>query len=260
MFNEGKYNPGTKEGNKLLAHELAHVHLHNGKNVIARQPKPSPPQPTQAEIEKGKQQRDASTLFWTDLKTNFPDDGRKLAGSYHDDTINYLSTDFKEGEVVEAGVKVSFSAPRIIIGKKYGDEKDAAKRQAYIKTEIDKIDVWRFEQNRIDNDDLTNTTITGKLDALDVFKKGEYIQKLAAKTKIKNDKVQEYIRRKMPSTPAMAGATPTAAGGFELQFANIKVIVMPDVFDDASLSAGSGETQLEPDNSPTYTIKPAYNG
>jgi hypothetical protein len=258
VFNEGKYKPGTKEGNKLLAHELAHVHLHSGKKTIARQAKPSTPKPTAAEIEKAIRQRDASALFWTDLKTNFPDDVRKIAGSYHNDAIDYLSTDFTEGEVVEAGVKTVYSSPRIVIGKKYGVEKDAAKRQAYIKAEIDKIDIWRFEQRRIDNDDLSNATIIGKLDALDVFKKGEYIQKLIAATKIKNDKVQEYIRKKMPSTPAMAGATPTAAGGFEFQFANIKIIVMPDVFNDASVDAGTGETKLKPVNSPTYTISPAY--
>jgi len=258
VFNEGKYKPGTKQGNKLLAHELAHVHLHSGKKVITRQAKPSTPKPTAAEIEKAIRQRDASALFWTDLKTNFPDDVRKVAGSYHNDAIDHLSTDFTEGEVIEAGVKTAYSAPRIVIGKKYGAVKDAAKRQAFIKAEIDKINIWRFEQKRIDNDDLSNTTITGKLDALDVFKKGEYIQKLIAATKIKNDKVQEYIRKKMPSTPAMAGATPTAAGGFELQFANIKIIVMPDVFNDASVDAGMGETKLEPANSPTYTLRPAY--
>ena len=62
----------------------------------------------------------------------------------------------------------------------------------------------------------------------------------------------------MPSTPAFAGATATGAGGFELQFGNIKVIVMPDVFDDASVAANSAETNLEPVNHPSYTIQPAY--
>ncbi len=182
VFNEGKFKPETTEGKKLIAHELAHMNHHSHKNVIARKPKQDPPpKPSAEEIKRSKEQREAAVLFWTDLKTGFPGAGRKLAGSYHDDAIDYLNTNFTEGEVMEAGVKTVYSAPRIAIGIKYLGENDASKRQGYIKAELDKIDLWRFDQARIDNDDLSNTLITGKLDALDVFSLGDYIQKLAEK-------------------------------------------------------------------------------
>ncbi len=42
VFNEGKYKPGTKEGNKLLAHELAHIKSHTHNEVIFRSPKDDP--------------------------------------------------------------------------------------------------------------------------------------------------------------------------------------------------------------------------
>jgi hypothetical protein len=280
VFGAGQFVPGTQEGQRLIAHELTHVvqqsgssgirvdprhekrglspiiaQLHQHRPVVARKENG----PSKEEIEKSKKQRDAVALFWNDMHTHFPGEGRKLAGSGYDDTVDYLTTSFQEGETMEGGVKTIRSAPTIYVGKKYLSEQDIAKRKAAIRAELDKIDMFRYDNARIDNDDLSNTVITSKIGNLDIFGKRDYLQRLEAQKFSKNDKVKEYIRRSMPSTPLVAGAVARAEGGFALQFENIKIVVKPDVFNSAAVAANEAHTEIERTDSETYKTKPGFN-
>jgi hypothetical protein len=129
---------------------------------------------------------------------------------------------------------------------------------AAIRTELDKKDEFRFDTGTIDNDDLSNTAIVSKIRSLDIFGKRNYLQRLEAQTLIENDKVKEYIRRLMPSTPWQAGATATTTGGFELQFENIKIVVKPDVFNSPAVAADQAHTEIQRIDSETYKTKPGF--
>lgn len=279
VFAAGQFAPRMQQGRRLLAHELAHVVQQSGgvaigANTCAGNQEPAevrplqaggvfiarkkPTQESKAEIAKSKKQRDAIALFWSDVHAHFPGEGRKLAGTGYDDTVDYLTTSFQKGESMEGGVRISRSAPIVYVGNKYLAEPDIDKRKAAIKAELDKIDLFRFDEARIDNDDLNNTVITGKLGSLNIFGKRDYLQKLEAQKSIKNDKVKEYIRRTMPSTPLQEGAVATAEGGFSLQFENIKIVVKPDVFNSTAVAADEAHTELKRVDTVSYKTKPGY--
>lgn len=266
VFGAGQFAPGSHDGRRLIAHELTHVLQQSAAEggrvdprhvTIARKKKESGP--SKEEIKKNKAQRDAIALFWNDMQTYFPGEARKLAGSGFDDSVDYLTTSFQEGVTIQGGVKTSRAAPMIYVGKKYLSEKDISKRQSAIRAELDKIDVFRYDNARIDNDDLSNTVITSKIGNLDIFGKRDYLQRLEGQKFIKNDKVKEYIRRSMPSTPLVAGAAATTEGGFSLQFENIKIVVKPDVFNSAAVAANEAHTELKRIDSVTYKTKPGFN-
>lgn len=282
VFGAERFAPGSQEGRRLLAHELTHVLQQSGTDgmrtnsghkiqgwsaaitpllqsspVVAREkPKNGP---TKEEIEKSKKQRDAIALFWSDMHEHFSGEARKLAGSAYDDTVAYLRTNFQEGDSMEGGVKTSRSAPEVYVGKKYLSEPDKEKRKAAITAELVKIDEFRFDKARIDNDDLSNSVITGKIASLDVFGKRDYLQKLDAQQFIKNDKVKEHIRKSMPSTSLEVGAVATNEGGFTLQFQNIKIVVKPDVFNSSEVAADEAHTELKRIDSEAYKTKPGFN-
>ncbi len=50
-FNKQQYNPETREGEKLLAHELTHTIQQNKSSMIQRQPKAAPPEKTSETLE-----------------------------------------------------------------------------------------------------------------------------------------------------------------------------------------------------------------
>jgi len=214
--------------------------------------------PSKADIEKSKKQRDAINLFWTDLKTWFSGEGRKLAGSGFDENVDYLSTNFQSGDTMEGTVKVTRSAPTVYVGKKYLAEQDPEIRKAAIRAELDKIDVYRFDNALIDDEDTTNTAISDKINALDVWGKDAYLKRMAEKTFIKNEKMKNLIRRKMPSTPLMEGAVAGMDEGFELQFGNIKIIVMPDVFGSSQVEPDQAHTEIKRTDANTYKTYPKY--
>lgn len=265
FFNKNEYSPKTTEGQYLIAHELAHVK--QNRPVIARKPKdekkaPEPVKaavPTKEEQKKIREKFAAQKMIWDDLHNFFPNDSHKLAGSGNDDSIAYLRTDFTEGITMEGGITVSHSAPIVLVGSKYLTESDAGKRQAALKTEIDKIDAWRFDTSRIDDDDIGNVTIEGKISALDIKKKMDYITQLQGKSKfISNTKMQEHIRKQVPSTPMNADAVLTAGGGYQLKYGIITINVLPDVFNAADVDENGGETNLTPVSGNTYPGTPAY--
>lgn len=265
FFNKNEYSPGTAEGKYLLAHELAHVK--QNRPVIARKPKeerkaPEPVKETAADKERLKKIRDgfaAQKMMWDDLRNFFPKDVHKLAGSGNDDTVPYLKTDFTEGDTIEAGITVSRSAPIVLLGNKYLTETDAGKRQAALRAELDKIDAWRFDTFRIDDDDIGNATVEGKITAFDIKKKMDYITQLQGKSKfISNAKMQEHIRRQVPSTPMSGDVVLTADGGYQLKYGIITINVLPDVFNADDVSEDGGETSLTPVSGNTYPGTPAY--
>lgn len=214
--------------------------------------------PSKADIEKSKKQRDAIVLFWNDLKNWFSGEGRKLAGSGFDESVDYLSTNFQSGESMEGTVKVGRSAPMVYVGKKYLTEKDPDVRKAAIRAELDKIDVYRFDNALIDDEDTTNTAIIGKIDAMDVLGRDAYLKRMNGKTFIKNEKMKNLIRRKMPSTALMEGAVAGMNDGFELQFGNIKIIVMPDAFGSSQVPADEAHTEITRTDANTYKTYPRY--
>lgn len=268
FFNRAEYQPGTMEGQKLLAHELAHVV--QDRPVIARKPKDKtaePPKKSRKELAAEEEAARKDTVerlgrmrrVWVDLAEFFPGEGRKVAGTGTDDSLDYLTTSFKEGDEVVGCVTHHYTAPIIKAGKKYAVEPDTGKRQAALRTELDKIDEWRFRTWRIDDGDVSNSTVTGKIGGLNAVEKTEYVRKLEEKAKhIANTKMQEYIRLQLPSTPVAAGATPTAAGGFEYQFDNVTIRVRPDVFNSSEAKPDGGITRLTPVSGNTYPGTPAW--
>ncbi|HLF62788.1 MAG TPA: hypothetical protein VI603_03510 [Saprospiraceae bacterium] len=187
-----------------------------------------------------------------DIHAFFPDEGRKLAGSGYRATGSPLTADFTEGKVGD----VTHSAPVIYVGKAYVDETDADKRKAWIVAEMKKIDQWRVNTGRIDDQDITNSDVNGHIDKEPVPGKMKILKEMAKRSGIANTKIIEHIRKKMPSTPWITGATATAAGGFEFQFENVKIVVQPDVFNSSQVASGA-ESKIEAVgttnfNSPSY--------
>jgi hypothetical protein len=215
--------------------------------------------PSKADIAKSKKQRDAIKLFWTDLKTWFSGEGRKLAGSGFDENVDYLSTNLQSSDTMEGAVKVTRSAPIVYVGKKYLTEQDPLKRKAAIRAELDKIDVYRFDNALIDDEDATNTAILAKIDALDVFGKDAYQKRMAEKTFIRNGKMRSLIRRKLPSMPLMEGAVARMDAGFEFQFGNIKIIVLPDVFGSSAVKPDQAHTEIKRTDTNTYKTFPQFD-
>jgi hypothetical protein len=143
------------------------------------------------------------------------------------------------------------------VGKDYLAEKDSDKRKAWIKAELQKINKWRVETGRIDDDDVGDADVTKWIDALDLSGKLDVLRKMEArKDLIPNTKMQEFVRNRIHSTPLMAGAAIKDDGSFELQFDNVKIIVKPDVYNSPQVAAGA-ETSIQPVGSPNFGY-PAY--
>jgi hypothetical protein len=174
VFNSGQYAPQTNKGKKLLGHELTHVIQQRHGKAIQRAPA------TKAANwwdEKGVSQA-ASKKFWDDIQLFFPKDVRKFSGSGMD---NVATIDTNDKNMV-------------LIGKGYLDEADPMKRKAMLLPLIQKVDENRFKDARIDNEDLTDTKITYKLNGLSGTGKQTYLKSLADRTKyVKNDQVIAYI-------------------------------------------------------------------
>ncbi len=234
-FNKNKYNPNSKSGQHLLAHELTHVVQQNNKSINR---KPKPPSPTQIAI-------DAQKTMWLDLKTHFPGDGRKLAGSGYEAGANFLRLDLTDNR------------PILNVGKSYAEESDVKIRKEKLKIAIKALDNFRVDNGLIDDLDISNATVNQSIDQLNVIEKQSLINKITSQKFIKDNlKMAEHIRKKMPSTSYTKDATTTADGGFEYQFDNIKIIVKQDVFNSAKVSSGA-ETELTPVLNPSINY-PAY--
>ena len=265
VFAPGKFNADSKDGQRLLAHELTHV-IQQGQakksssnesgikqtsnlNIIQR--KEGTEKTSTADTKKALK---AQKLVWDDLRAFFPNDIGKVAGTGYREEIDSLETIFGE----EKAEGVSTSAPIIMVGKNYFSESDVDKRMAILKKEVGKIDEWRFNQARLDNNDLKNADIKAKLQDMSAQAKLSYAERLKAQKYIENDQVVEYIKKVMQSTPIVEGATARAEGGFEVQFDNIKIIVLPDVYNSSEVSTGA-ETQIKtvPEN-PTWYNSPGY--
>jgi hypothetical protein len=173
-----QYAPGTESGRNLLAHELAHVaqQQQSPQPFIRRAPAP----PTQPNWWAAKDIGiKPQAKFWDDMRLFFPKDARKFSGSGMADIPNI--------ECDDNGL--------VSIGKGYWDEADPMKRKASILPLIAKMDGKRYDQARIDDEDLTNEQIGAKLKALQGPELQTYIQKLTAKSSfINNGQVIGYLK------------------------------------------------------------------
>jgi hypothetical protein len=175
VFNQ--YSPGTDSGQKLLAHELAHVVQQQQAPVGILQRAP-PPKPAASWWEEKGIGAKPQAKFWDDMHLFFPKDGRKFAGVRLDNIPNIDCDD--------AGI--------VSIGKGYWDEADGMKRKASIVPLIAKRDGKRFDEARIDDEDLTNEQIIAKLKALTGPGAQAYIAQLTARSaSIKNGQVIAYL-------------------------------------------------------------------
>ncbi len=191
---------------------------------------------------KTKRNLKAQKALWDDIHSFFPDEGRKLAGSGYDSTVSTLQTSFREG--TQGGT--SYSAPIVNVGKDYMKEKDPDLRKSWIERELKKINKWRVANGRIDNMDLHDSSIKQMIDELDSQSKRDLHQKMEGLKKyIKNDKMRDFVWSRIASTPRAAGATERLDGGFEFQFQNVKIIVMPDVHNSNVPASDAAETKIE---------------
>ena len=176
-FNEGEYQPGSEKGKLLLGHELTHVIQQQQTGAIQRAPQVQAPVATNWWDDKSigiKPQK----LFWDDMTLFFPKDKRKFSGSGFGNVTNIECDDRR----------------MVVIGKAYAEETDALKRKAWLVPVIEKADLLRYNEGRIDNEDLTNIKITGKLKALSGNELKSYIKKLTEMGKyITNDQVIAYL-------------------------------------------------------------------
>jgi prefoldin subunit 5 len=253
VFNQGEYRPQTAAGKRLLAHELAHAQQGGGQTA-AVQPDLFRKKGDKEESTKAtKESLKAQQVFWEDLHAFFPNDGRKLAGSGYDPAVSRLEVSFLEG-LVDG---VSHSPPTMKVGKGYIAEKDADKRKAWIRVEIAKINKWRVETGRIDDQDVGDAAVTKWIDALDLSGKLDVLRKMEArKDLIANSRMQEFVRNRIHSTPLMAEAVTKDDGSFEVKYDNVKVVVKPDVYNSSQVAAGA-ETSIQPVGSPNFAF-PGY--
>jgi hypothetical protein len=112
------------------------------------------------------------------MRLYFPKDARKFAGSRLDNTPNINCDD--------TGI--------VSIGKGYWDEVDGMKRKASILPLIAKMDGKRFDEARIDDEDLTNEQIIAKLKGLKGPGLQAYVTQLTARSSyINNSQVIGYL-------------------------------------------------------------------
>ena len=177
VFDRNQYSPGTESGQKLLAHELAHVVQQRQTPLDFLQRAPAPPAPASWWTDKGIGIK-PQTKFWDDLRLFFPKDARKFSGTRMD---NIPNIDCDDNGMVS-------------IGKGYWDEADPMKRKASILPLITKMDGKRYDQARIDDEDLTNEQILTKLKGLQGPAVQAYVQQLTAKSAvISNSQVIAYL-------------------------------------------------------------------
>lgn len=192
FFNKNQYQPSTSEGKKLIAHEMVHATQHQHIDAVKRKPKE-----TEEEKAEGRRASRAHVVFWNDLNKNYPSEGRKLAGSTYDRKTNYLKADFTEGDVQEKIGLVHHSGPSMLIGKNYVDEPDEITRIQYIKPEMEKIDGWRFDNYRIDDQDADDV-VRAKLKGLTIKQKKTYEAKMierARLTKLSTQSITEWLQQ-----------------------------------------------------------------
>lgn len=176
VFDAERYSTGTHEGRRLLAHEMTHVIQQQQISKIQRKPGDQAPESNWWD-DKSIGTR-PSKKFWDDVQLFFPKDARKFSGSGMD-KIDNIDCD-------DRGM--------VKIGKAYWDEADNLKRRAWILKMIEKRDVKRYEDGRIDNEDLSNEKITGKLKALTGNDLSGYVKKLTDMSKfISNDQVLAFL-------------------------------------------------------------------
>lgn len=174
VFGESQFKPASNEGRRLIAHELTHV-VQQQSNKIQRAPVAAATANWWDDKAVGNR---ASEKFWKDIHLFFPKDGRKFSGSGMD---NITNIDCDDNGMVK-------------IGKDYWEENDATKRKASIAAMIEKRDVKRFDEGRIDNEDLTDK-IVSKLKALSGDGVKSYIAKLNNfSALIKNDQIIAYLQ------------------------------------------------------------------
>jgi len=175
VFNQ--YSPGTDSGQKLLAHELAHVvqQQQGPPGTLQRAPAPKPAANWWEEKGIGSKPH---AKFWDDMRLFFPKDARKFAGARLDNSPNIDCDD--------TGI--------VSIGKGYWDEADPMKRKASILPLITKRDGKRYDEARIDDEDLTNEQIVAKLKALTGPGVQAYVAQLTARSSyINNSQVIAYL-------------------------------------------------------------------
>jgi uncharacterized protein DUF4157 len=169
--------PIVHSGQKLLAHELAHVVQQQQAplGVLQRAPAPKPAAGWWEEKGIGSKPQ---AKFWGDVRLFFPKDARKFAGARLDNTPNIDCDD--------TGI--------VSIGKGYWDQADAMKRKAAILPLITKRDGKRYDDARIDDEDLTNDQIIAKLKALTGPGIQAYVAQLTARSSyINNSQVIAYL-------------------------------------------------------------------
>jgi uncharacterized protein DUF4157 len=168
-FNKGEYKPDVGSGKHLLAHELTHVVQQGGvKNRINKKPKKESKKERKArEAEELAQTRtalDAQKKMWEDLNAFFPGKnvGRKLAGSGYDASANSLRVDLTSG----TQGNVSHSGPTMYVGQNYTGLADSLRKSA-LETEMLKVDEYRVEKGRIDDQDVSDPIVDGLINKLE---------------------------------------------------------------------------------------------
>lgn len=178
VFDKNQYSPRTESGQKLLAHELTHVaqQQRTPRNFLQRAP--APPTPASWWSDKGIG-IEPQKKFWADMHLFFPKDARKFSGTRMD---NIANIDCDDNGFVS-------------IGKGYWEEGDAMKRKASILPLITKMDAKRYDQARIDDEDLTNEQVLTKLKGLTGPGLQTYMQQLTTRSAfIKNSQVIAFLK------------------------------------------------------------------
>src|SRR5579862_124350 len=177
VFGENQFSPTTKPGQRLLAHELTHTIQQQQSQPTHLQRAPSPKATANWWNDKSIGVK-PEAKFWDDLRLFFPKDARKFSGSKLDNIPNI--------ECDNRGM--------VSIGKGYWDESDPMKRKASIAALITKVDKIRYNEARIDDEDLTNDGLVTQLKALKGSALQKYVQQLKTRsTYINNSQVIAFL-------------------------------------------------------------------
>ena len=190
FFGTGAFNPHTRAGLHLIAHELAHTQQPVPAHHIMRKPKADNEEP-----DWGKMGSRVQKKFWDDLNTFFPGSGYKLGGSGFDrqqDAPLSITLEYKEVKV--KGGTYTSGPLCMMVGKKYWKEDDAKLRAAWIKAELQKADDYRFTNHMLIAEDLPD--VEAKLKGMSLHDRLAYeagLKAYATKTKVDNQPVLQYL-------------------------------------------------------------------
>lgn len=263
VFGRNQYDPSSSDGRRLIAHELTHVlqQQQSGSRALQRQPAPAAPALDAADKQiVDSAQREAAefkcrtwTVLWGILRKYFPKDVRKVAGSGCEADLPGLRVEFSTTDPKDP--KLVRSVPTIYVGKKFIETTDAARlkdRVAEVGQALEQIDHWRFTNHRIDNEDLADPKVTGRLRGLSNSDLVDYADKT------KDAEVKRYVESLITfATPRQKDSmVDPLTGNMELQVGNVKVVIEPDRRGVSGVKGADTAVtlKLDPPNIPGFNI------